>query len=62
MTATPGRTDAALSWGCIASALSVAATLVLVACGPGVATPIPEPPTLRLGRISPSELETVTAT
>ena len=37
------------------TALVTGAGLSLAACGPGVATPIPEPPTLQLGRIGPPE-------
>ena len=35
----------------LAAVLAAGAGLTLAACGPGVATPVPEPPTLQLGKI-----------
>ena len=49
--ATLGRSCFAYAWSGRAVLLSAAAGYTLAACGPGVATPMPEPPTLRLGRI-----------
>ena len=37
----------------VASLLAASLGLTLGACGPGVATPVPEPPTLQLGHIGP---------
>ncbi len=41
----------------VAAALTTGSALGLLACGPGVATPIPEPPTLQLGRIGLPKME-----
>ena len=46
----------------MATALCLAATCALASCGPGVATPIPEPPTFKIGRIGPPAQLEVTAT
>jgi len=58
--ATPGRNHAAGGGACIAAALTAAAVCTLTACGPGVATPMPEPPTFNFARIGPPETEPVT--
>ena len=55
--AASGRCQRHSAWGTIATLCAASAGLTLAACGPGVATPIPEPPTLVLSRIGPPELE-----
>lgn len=56
----PGRARAAAAQVCIATAVCVAASGLSAACGPGVATPIPEPPTLVFERIHPPDTAPLT--
>lgn len=48
-----GRSRLSSCWSGFVFVLTAGAGLTLGACGPGAATPMPEPPTLRLGRIGP---------
>lgn len=47
-----------LAWR-VAQVLTVSAGLGSASCEPGVATPVPEPPTLNLGRVGPPATEVV---
>ena len=54
--AAPGSLCPRFSWGFFA-VLAASAGLCSASCEPGVATPVPEPPTLNLARVGPPAME-----